>query len=133
MTFNKNEPAALDTLWERLRRRTTLTMTRAPSSRLPSRSIRRIRRRSSRSQRPTRSKTTFRWRLQTIGRVLAIDPRNIQALVFKADLYARQHDDAQAVEAYDDAIVAAPTDDQKVTIMTRKAGYFIAENKDARA
>ncbi len=70
--------------------------------------------------------------LQAIGRVLAIDPRNIQALVFKADLYARQHDDARAAEAYDDAIVAAPTDDQKVTIMIRKAGYFIQEKKDAQ-
>ncbi len=68
--------------------------------------------------------------LQAVGRVLAIDPRNIQALVFKADLYARQHDDARAAEAFDDAIVAAPTDDQKVTIMIRKAGYFVQEKKD---
>ncbi len=52
--------------------------------------------------------------LASIGRILAIDPRNIQALVFKADLYARQHDDAHATAAYDDAIVAAPTDDEKV-------------------
>ena len=64
--------------------------------------------------------------LQTIARGLAIDPRNIQALVFKADLYARQHDDAHASEAYDDAIVAAPTDDEKVAIMMRKAAYFIS-------
>ena len=32
-----------------------------------------------------RSKTTFRWRVQTIDRALAIDPKNVQALVFKAD------------------------------------------------
>ncbi len=70
--------------------------------------------------------------LQTIGRVLAIDPRNVQALVFRADLYARQHDDARATEAYDDAVVAAPTDDQKVAIMVRKAGYFIQEKKGAQ-
>jgi tetratricopeptide (TPR) repeat protein len=68
--------------------------------------------------------------LQAIGRALAIDPRNIQALVFKADLYARQHDDAKASEAYDDAIVAATTDDEKVAIMVRKAGYFIQEKKN---
>ena len=37
--------------------------------------------------------------LQTIGRALAIDPRNIQGLVFKADLYASQHDDARTSEA----------------------------------
>lgn len=68
--------------------------------------------------------------LQTVSRILAIDPRNIQALVFKADLYARQHDDAHTTAAYDDAIVAAPTDDEKVAIMVRKAGYFITEKKD---
>ena len=59
--------------------------------------------------------------LQTVGRALAVDPRDIQALVFKADLYARQHDDAHTSEAYDDAVVAAPTDDEKVAIMIRKA------------
>jgi tetratricopeptide (TPR) repeat protein len=68
--------------------------------------------------------------LQSIGRVLAINPRDVQALVFKADLYARQHDDARATEAFDDAVVAAPTDDEKVAIMVRKAGYFIAEKKE---
>jgi tetratricopeptide (TPR) repeat protein len=70
--------------------------------------------------------------LQTANRALAIDPRNIQALVLKADLYARQHDDARASAAYDDAVVAAPTDDQKVAIMGRKATYFIREKKDAQ-
>lgn len=70
--------------------------------------------------------------VQTIGRILAIDPRNIQALVFKADLYARQHDDVRATAAYDDAIVAAPTDDAKVAIMVRKASYFVSEKKDAQ-
>ncbi|HYL26738.1 MAG TPA: tetratricopeptide repeat protein [Candidatus Nitrosotalea sp.] len=70
--------------------------------------------------------------LQTVSRILAIDPRNIQALVFKADLYARQHDDAHTIAAYDDAIVAAPTDDEKVAIMVRKAGYFISEKKDSQ-
>ena len=71
--------------------------------------------------------------LQTIARALAIDPRNIQALVFKADLYAKQHDDARTSEAYDDAVVAAPTDGQKVAIMIRKAAYFVQEKKDAQA
>ena len=70
--------------------------------------------------------------LQTVGRALAIDPRNIQALVFKADLYARQHDDAHTSEAYDDAVVAAPTDDEKVAILIRKATYFISEKKDSQ-
>jgi tetratricopeptide (TPR) repeat protein len=70
--------------------------------------------------------------LQTIQRALTVDPRNIQALVFKADLYARQHDDTRATAAYDDALVAAPTDDQKVAIMIRKASYFVQEKKDAQ-
>jgi tetratricopeptide (TPR) repeat protein len=71
--------------------------------------------------------------LATVQRALAIDPRNIQALVFKADLYARQHDDAHTSEAFDDAVVAAPTDDEKAAIMVRKAGYFAQEKKDAQA
>ncbi len=70
--------------------------------------------------------------LQTIARALAVDPRNLQALVFKADLYAKQHDDAHTTEAYDDAVVAAPTDDEKVAIMSRKANYFVQEKKDAQ-
>jgi tetratricopeptide (TPR) repeat protein len=68
--------------------------------------------------------------VQTVARVLAIDPRNIQALVFKAELYAHEHDDAHATEAFDDAVVAATTDDQKVQILVEKAGYFISEKKD---
>ncbi|MEO6835569.1 MAG: tetratricopeptide repeat protein [Candidatus Tumulicola sp.] len=67
--------------------------------------------------------------LQTINRALMVDPKSIQALVYKADLYAKQHDDAQATAAYDDAIVAAPSDDQKAQIMVRKASYFIGEKK----
>ncbi len=70
--------------------------------------------------------------LQAIARALAVDPRNLQALVFKADLYAKQHDDAHTTEAYDDAVVAAPTDDEKVAIMSRKAEYFVQEKKDAQ-
>jgi tetratricopeptide (TPR) repeat protein len=67
--------------------------------------------------------------LATVARALALDPRNIQALVFKADLYARQHDDAHTSQAYDDAVVAAPTDDEKVAILVRKAAYFVQEKK----
>ena len=70
--------------------------------------------------------------LTSISRALAIDPRNIQALVFKADLYGRQHDDARTSEAYDDAVVAAPTDDEKVAILIRKAAYFVQEKKTAQ-
>jgi tetratricopeptide (TPR) repeat protein len=70
--------------------------------------------------------------LQTVGRALAIDPRNIQALMFKADLYARQHDDAHAAAAFDDAVVVAPTDDEKVAVLIRKASYFVQEKKDAQ-
>ncbi len=132
VTFNKNDPAALETLGsvyaaeQHYRRcaRAVRGCFRAESeghvAAFPNR------------RRRTRNKTIFRWRCRAIGRVLAIDPRNIQALVFKADLYARQHDDAHATAAYDDAVVAAPTDDQKVAIMVRKAGYFIQEKKDAQ-
>jgi tetratricopeptide (TPR) repeat protein len=70
--------------------------------------------------------------LQTINRALMIDPKSVQALVYKADLYAKQHDDANASAAYDDAIVAAPSDDEKAQIMVRKASYFIGEKKNAQ-
>jgi tetratricopeptide (TPR) repeat protein len=68
--------------------------------------------------------------LQTIDRALNIDPRNLQALLFKAQLYAAQHDDAKTSQAFDDAIVAATTDDQKAGIMVKKAAYFIEEKKN---
>lgn len=71
--------------------------------------------------------------LQTIQRALAIDPKNIQALVYRAALYAKQHDDARTSEAYDDAVVAAPTDQEKAEIMVRKAAYFAGEKKDPQA
>lgn len=67
--------------------------------------------------------------LQSIDRALLLDPKSVQALVYKADLYAKQHDDARASAAYDDAVVAATTDDEKAQIMVRKAAYFIDEKK----
>jgi tetratricopeptide (TPR) repeat protein len=131
VTFNKNQPAAIDTLgsvyaaeqhYDDARAQFETSFALDPKDTSPLFQI----------------ATTYAQQdnipmaLQSIGRVLAIDPRNIQALVFKADLYARQHDDARTTEAYDDAVVAAPTDDEKVAIMTRKAGYFLAEHKDAQ-
>lgn len=71
--------------------------------------------------------------LQSVARALALDPKNVQALVFKADLYARQHNDEQTSAAYDDAIVAAPDDVQKVQILIRKAAYFVQEKKFSQA
>lgn len=71
--------------------------------------------------------------LQSIGRALAIDPGNVQALVFKATLYAKQHDDSKALPAFDDAVVAAPDANQKVTILTQKASYLVSEKKNNEA
>lgn len=71
--------------------------------------------------------------LTTIQRALDIDPKNLQALVYRADLYARQHDDSRATMAYDDAIVAAPTDEEKVAIMVRKAAYYVNEKNTPQA
>ncbi len=71
--------------------------------------------------------------LTTVERVLAVDPGSVDALVMKADLYGRMHDDVHAAEAYDDAVVAAPTDEQKVAIGVRKAQFFTSEHKDAQA
>ena len=71
--------------------------------------------------------------LTTIQRALAIDPKSVDALVFKADLYAKQNDDAKTSAAYDDAVVAASSDDQKVAILMRKAGYFVDQKKYSQA
>lgn len=71
--------------------------------------------------------------LQWTDKAIALDPKNLQALVFKADLYARQHIDDKTSAAFDDAIVAAPDDAQKVQILIQKAGYFVAEKKNAQA
>lgn len=70
---------------------------------------------------------------QTLDRVLAVDPQSVEALVDRGDLYARQHDVARAVEAYDDATVAAPTDEQKVAVIVRKAQFLSVEHKDDQA
>ncbi len=67
--------------------------------------------------------------LTTIDRALALDPKSVQALAFKANIYARQHDDAKTSAAFDDAVVAATTDDQKVQLMLAKASYFLSEKK----
>jgi tetratricopeptide (TPR) repeat protein len=71
--------------------------------------------------------------IQTIERAIAIDPKNVQALVFKASLYARQHIDDKASEAFDDAIVAATDDPTKAQIVIQKAAYFNGEKKPQQA
>jgi tetratricopeptide (TPR) repeat protein len=71
--------------------------------------------------------------LQAVARALAVDPKSVSALSFRAELYAKQHDDVHAAEAYDDAAVAAPTDEQKVALEVQKAQYFSGEHKDAQA
>jgi tetratricopeptide (TPR) repeat protein len=68
--------------------------------------------------------------LTTIDRALAIDPKNVQVLVYKADLYGKQHDDAHVAPAYDDAVVAATTDEERVEILIRKAGYYSDSKKN---
>lgn len=131
VTFNKNEPAALDTLgsvyaaeqhYDDARAQFEAAYAMNPKDTGPLFQIA-----TSYAQ-----QDNIPMALQTVARALAVNPRDIQALVFKADLYARQHDDAHAVEAYDDAVVAAPTDDQKVAIMVRKASYFLSEKKEAQ-
>jgi tetratricopeptide (TPR) repeat protein len=71
--------------------------------------------------------------LEYVAKALALDPKDVQTLTFKGDLYARQHDDANTALAYDDAVVAAPTDEDKVQIVVRKAAYFAAQKKDSQA
>lgn len=69
----------------------------------------------------------FPMALTTVERALVVDPTDVQVLVLKADLYAQEHDDAHVAQAYDDAVVAAPNDDMKVSILARKAAYYIGQ------
>ena len=71
--------------------------------------------------------------LTSIDRALQLDPKNVQALEFKAQLYAAQHDDAKTAPAFDDAAVAATTDEQKVSILVNKAKYYVGEKKNSQA
>ena len=71
--------------------------------------------------------------LQYVQKILDIDPKDIQALVFKAQLFAAQHDDAKTSAAYDDAAVAATSDQQRQAILIRKAQYFAEEKKPQQA
>jgi tetratricopeptide (TPR) repeat protein len=71
--------------------------------------------------------------LTSVDRVLQLDPKNTQALLFKAQLYAAQHDDAKTAQAFDDAAVAATSDDEKVSMLVTKAKYFASEKKNSEA
>lgn len=66
-------------------------------------------------------------------RALAADPRNVQALVFKADLLAQQHTAAASAAAFDDAVAAAPDDTTKVGILIQKAAMYSAEKQPAQS
>ena len=132
VTFNKTEPLALMTLGSIYAAEQTLRR-RARTVRAGLQlSTRRTRRRSIQIATTYAQQNNIPMALQTINRALMIDPKSVQALVYKADLYAKQHDDAQASAAYDDAIVAAASDDQKAQIMVRKAAYFFGEKKNAQ-
>jgi tetratricopeptide (TPR) repeat protein len=79
------------------------------------------------------AQNNFAMAQQTVARALAVDPNSVEALSFRADLYAKQHDDVHTAEAYDDAAVAAPTEEQKVALEVQKAEYFSGEHKEAQA
>ncbi len=67
--------------------------------------------------------------LKTVDRALAIAPGDTQTLVYKADLYGKEHDEAHVGPAYDDAVVSAKSDDEKVQILIRKASYYNDDKK----
>ncbi|MDQ6823595.1 MAG: tetratricopeptide repeat protein [Candidatus Eremiobacteraeota bacterium] len=71
--------------------------------------------------------------LTVVQRALATDPRNVQALVFKADLIAQQHLPAASAAAFDDAVAAAPDENTKVGILIQKAAMYSAEKQPAQA
>lgn len=71
--------------------------------------------------------------LTIVQRALVADPRNVQALVFKADLLAQQHNTALSASAFDDAVAAAPDQNIKVGILIQKAAMYSAEKQPAQA
>jgi len=70
-----------------------------------------------------------------VDRAIAVDPKNVQVLVYRADLYAKQNDVAKSASAYDDAVAAAVSDDEKASVMVRKALMYAQARRqsDARA
>lgn len=71
--------------------------------------------------------------LQVVDRAVAADPTNVQVLVFRADLYAKQGNYAKAASAYDDAAAAATSDEERAAVMVRKAGMYAAANEQPQA
>jgi tetratricopeptide (TPR) repeat protein len=71
--------------------------------------------------------------LQVVDRAIAADPNNVQVLLYRADLYAQENDVANSAKAFDDAFAAASTDDDKATVMIRKALMYAKVNQRQNA
>lgn len=71
--------------------------------------------------------------LAVINRAITADPTNVQILVFRGDIYAKQHNLAQAASAYADAMAAASTDAQKAGVEVHEAQTYAAANQQAQA
>lgn len=71
--------------------------------------------------------------LQVIDRAIKVDPNNVQVLVYRADLYGKQHDVAKSASAYDDAVAAAATPEEKASVMVRKALMYSGAKRPADA
>ncbi len=71
--------------------------------------------------------------LTVVDRAIAADPKNVQVLVYRADLYAKQRDVTRSASAYDDAAAAAATDNEKSSVMVRKALMYAAANQQPQA
>ncbi len=71
--------------------------------------------------------------LAAIHQALAISPGDLDLLLFRASLYAAEHNDAKTVLAYDDAEYAATNEDDRVKVLMEKATYFTGEKKYPQA
>ncbi len=71
--------------------------------------------------------------LAVTDRAIKADPKNVQALIFRGDLYAKQNDLARASAAYDDAIAMAPSDTEKASILVHKAQTYAGAHQSAQA
>lgn len=73
--------------------------------------------------------------LAVVQRAIAADPKNIQVLIFRGDVYARMKEPQQAALAYDDAMDATTDPAVQAGIMVHKAQMYAAagDQKNAQA
>ena len=71
--------------------------------------------------------------LTTINRAISLDPKNVRALVFRANVLAKQNNIAGSAQAFDDAVAASSNDFEKATVTVQKALMYAAAKQPSQA